>query len=320
MTIRDKLKLKIRNKLLIQKDGKSRIWLYPTYWHQKFFRGQENQNTVYFGSCPNIGAGIGHQIANWISGYWFAKKFDVQFVHVPFSAEKWEKFLGFYQDDKVISELKKSGYRIRRLPLFDEKSEKEVKVVKKIIDSYQGKQVILLTEQDQCYHDQYGVKEEIKSKFYSAPTRQGEKLIFQKDAFNIAIHVRRGDIVQQEGENNPNLTMRFQGNKYFVNALKTAMDYFQNESNIHIYLFSQGKPEDYLEFSHIPNLHLCLDMGAQDSFLHMVYADALITSKSSFSYKPALLNRGIKFCPEKFWHGYPKSEDWILLNENGEMM
>ena len=85
-------------------------------------------------------------------------------------------------------------------------------------------------------------------------------------------------------------------------------------------MFSQGNEENFFEFNEFPNIHFCLDMGAQESFLHMVYADALITSKSSFSYKPALLSRGIKFVPENFWHGYPKSKDWILLNEEGRLL
>lgn len=55
-------------------------------------------------------------------------------------------------------------------------------------------------------------------------------------------------------------------------------------------------------------------MNSQDSFLHMVYADCLITSKSSFSYKPALLNKGIKVCPKDFWHGYPNTKDWLLID------
>lgn len=58
-------------------------------------------------------------------------------------------------------------------------------------------------------------------------------------------------------------------------------------------------------------------MDAQTSFLHLVYANLLITSKSSFSYKPALLNNGIKICPRNFWHGYPDSKDWILCDNNG---
>ena len=58
-------------------------------------------------------------------------------------------------------------------------------------------------------------------------------------------------------------------------------------------------------------------MNAQESFLHFAYADLLITSKSSFSYKPALLNNGIKVCPKNFWHGYPTSKDWILVENDG---
>jgi len=43
----------------------------------------------------------------------------------------------------------------------------------------------------------------------------------------------------------------------------------------------------------------------------------LITSKSSFSYKAALLNNGLKICPKNFWHGYPSTNDFILVEEDG---
>jgi hypothetical protein len=56
-----------------------------------------------------------------------------------------------------------------------------------------------------------------------------------------------------------------------------------------------------------------------DSFLHMVFADILITSKSSFSYKPALLNNGVKISPRDFWHGYPQSKNWLLVDDEGKM-
>ena len=58
-------------------------------------------------------------------------------------------------------------------------------------------------------------------------------------------------------------------------------------------------------------------MNAQDSFLHMVNADLLITSKSSFSYKPSLLSNGIKVYQKDFWHSYPDKEDWILVENDG---
>lgn len=293
-------------------------YLYRSYWHyllsEKDLKNKEKTN-LYYAARPNPGAGIGHQLANWIAGRWYAKQFGLKFAHLPFSTDKWEYFLGLGENEISVQELKIKGYKIRKLPLFSEKSAKEIALNKKIIQSYFGEKVVFIAEQDQFYHDQYGIMEEFKYKFYHASARKNDKLIFQKNHFNIAIHVRRGDILTDP--NNPNLVMRYLSNDYFEKVLSQTINSLNINKPIHIYFFSQGKPEDYPEFSKFPNLHWCLDMNAQDSFLHMVYADLLITSKSSFSYKPALLNNGIKICPGNFWHGYPNSKDWILCNNNG---
>lgn len=291
-------------------------YLYKSYWHYLFHKSETGKNTsCYYSARPNPGAGIGHQIANWIAGYWFAQQFRLKFAHIPFSTKKWDDFLGFGYGNPKVEDLKKKGYKIRRLPLFDEKNNAEMLLNKRIIQSYEGKRVVFVAEQDQFYHDQFGVIEYIRKKFYSAPSRKNDRLTYSPDHFNIAIHVRRGDIMTDA--NNPNLTMRYLSNDYFEKVLKQVIDNINVNKPIHIYFFSQGKPEDYPEFAEFPNLHWCLDMGAQDSFLHFVYADLLITSKSSFSYKPALLSYGIKVCPRDFWHGYPLGKDWILCDNNG---
>ena len=83
--------------------------LYRSYWHYKFFKSKKNINTTcYFTALPNPGAGIGHQLANWIAGYWFAKQFGLKFAHLPFSTQKWEDFLGFGENEMKVSELVKS--------------------------------------------------------------------------------------------------------------------------------------------------------------------------------------------------------------------
>lgn len=319
---------KLHQKTHKRRSGDKPIFmLYPSYWHSFFFSTkQPDRSAFYLAARPNPGAGIGHQMANWIAGRWYAEYFGLGFAHIPFSSSwipnstnKWEEFLGFGSGERNAYELMKVGYRKVLLPKFKEVPE-EITVIKKIIDSYSGKKILFVCEQDQFYRDQIGVIEEIQKKFYSAPSRKNDHLIYSSDDFNIAIHVRRGDIVQKNGENNPNLSMRYQGNEYFINALNTALDYIGEEKNVKIYLFSQGKPEDFKEFEQFDNVHFCLDMNAQDSFLHMVYADVLVTSKSSFSYKPALLNKGIKFCPMNFWHGYPDNEKWILLDDNGKKL
>lgn len=291
-------------------------YIYRSYWNYLLHKDNIAKNTTcYYAARPNPGAGIGHQMANWIAGLWYAKQFGLKFAHLPFSTLQWEEFLGFGVGEKTVRDLKVQGYKTRKLPLFNENNTIERELNRKIIQSYAGKKVVFIAEQDQFYRDQYGVMDELKQKFYQAPARKKDHLIYSSENFNIAIHVRRGDIMADP--TNPNLLMRYLSNDYFEKVLCQVLENIHTTKPIHIYFFSQGKPEDYPEFEHFPNLHWCLYMNAQDSFLHFVYADLLIASKSSFSYKPALLNNGIKVCPRNFWHSYPNCKDWILCENDG---
>ena len=294
-------------------------WVYPSYWRYRIRGKKETSDfsNCYFTALPNPGAGIGHQMANWISGYWWAKQFNIRFAHLPFSTEKWDTFLGFGEGEPKVENLRKQGWIIRRIPKFPNETPNEIQLVRDIMSTYSGKKVIFLCEQDQGYRKQYGAIPYIQQKFYSAQARIGQTLKYDKTHLNIAIHVRRGDIMVDS--QNAKLKMRYLSNDYFERVLHQVVEHFTESQNkpICIYFFSQGKPEDYPEFHKYKNLVWCMDMGAHESFLHMVYADVLITSKSSFSYKPALLNKGIKVCPKNFWHGYPDTEDWIMCDNEG---
>ena len=319
MILVGKFKRKYRAKLVSYFKCKSYYpKLYKSYWNYRFNKNVVSSSSFnYYSAIPNPGAGIGHQMANWIAGYWFAQQFGLQFAHIPFSNAKWDFFLGFGEGEKETANLLTNEYKKVRLPLFDEYNEAEVFLNKKIIASYSSQKVVFVAEQDQGYRDQYGVIESIQEKFHNAAARQKDTVIFDSNNLNIAIHVRRGDIVIGQENQNANLLMRWQGNDYFVKVLKNVLNSLETNKPIAIYLFSQGVESDFIEFTEFKNLHFCLDMNAQDSFLHMVFADLLISSKSSFSYKPALLSKGVKVCPEDFWHGYPDSKDWMLVDSDG---
>lgn len=318
-----KIKTVLWKKIVLKSKNKSYYpKLYKSHWNSLKEKDvlEKDFNNFYFTAIPNPGAGIGHQIANWIAGYWFSKQFELNFAHIPFSSNKWEHFLGFGTNEITVAELvKNQGYKKVKLPLFDEKNQEDIALTRKIIKSYADKKVVFIAEQDQFYKDQIGIIEDIQTKFYNAGARKTKQLVYNQDYFNIAIHVRRGDIVQNTKKENANLTMRWLDNSYFETILEQVLNKIKTDKEVHVYLFSQGKKSDLESFKQFPNLHLCLDMGAMDSFLHMVYADVLITSKSSFSYKPALLNKGIKVCPENFWHGYPKTDDWWMVDDLGNL-
>ncbi len=293
--------------------------LYPAWWHSKLHHPNKNQIRNYLTAVPNPGAGIGHQIANWIAGYWFAKLFDLQFAHTPFTPKSWDDLLGFGVNEAAASELLTNKYRKVILPFFDENSKSEVDRIKRIISSYSNTNTLFSLEQDQFYFDQFGNIEDIQRKFHNSPSRLQDHLEFSRTDLNIAIHIRRGDILAGKTNNNQNLLMRYQNSHYFLETLKNTLASIQSRKTIKIFIFSQGIDETLSEFNSYKNIKFCTDMGAKESFLHMVFADILITSKSSFSYKPALLSQGIKICPKNFWHGYPKTPDWILVDEDGRL-
>jgi len=295
-------------------------YLYCSFWNYKLRRkGTDKNKTCYFAARPNPSAGIGHQLANWIAGYWFAKQFSLNFAHIPFSTQKWEFFMGFGDDEEKVEELIKNGYKARKLPLFNEDKSEEVELIKKIILSYSGKKIVFIAEQDQYYRNQFGVIKDIKRKFNQASARKNDQIIYVPSHFNIAVHVRRTVVIGNKEiiEDDAAKAMRWLNNDYYEKVLKQVLENIRVSKPISIYLFSTGKPEEFAEFSKYGDVHFCSLMDEYASFLHLIRSDLLITSKSSYSYKPALLSEGIKICPRHFWHGYPEGKDWILAENDG---
>lgn len=296
-------------------------YIFSTYWHYLFYKKQQYNpvKDLFFTARPHYFAGIGHQMANWISGYWWAEQLGLKFAHMPFSTKKWEDFLGFGFDEVNVAELRQIGYKFKRLPAFHEKDVNSINLVKKIIASYQGKKVVFWPPQDHSYKNQYGVMKALRRKFNNAPYRKNDILIFDKSHFNIAVHVRRtviieGKIIQEDDAAH---SLRWLNNDYYEKVLKQILVNIKISIPIDIYIFSTGQADEFAEFSKYGNVHFCTDMDEYSSFLHLIRADLLITSKSSFSYKPAIINDGIKVCPKNFWHGYPETKDWILVDNDG---
>lgn len=325
MTIKEfyyKGKAKLRYLFYNRNYGKN--WypsLYFSYWHMKLQRHvPEEKYQNYFAARPNPGAGIGHQMANWIAGYWYAEQLGLPFAHIPFSdsaipytSSSWEDFLGFGNGEISVAKLvKEEGYKIVRIPLFEEKKKNDLDMIQHIIRSYSNQKTVFLAEQDQFYFEQYGIMDTLKKKFYGAPIERGKLIYEEHEGIHIAVHIRRGDVIKDSTDSN--IRMRWLDVDYYRKVLEQLFEHLRGRA-VHIYVFSQGTEKEFASYLSFENVHYCLDMGAQDTFWHLTQADILVISKSSFSYKPALLSDGIIIAPRKFWHGYPESNRWIIVDE-----
>lgn len=333
LTVRElffKLKVKINNRFILKNRGKESVEQYfkryKSYRYALKHQHVEGNNINYLAAIPNPGAGIGHQMANWMAGYYYAKIFGLKFAHIPFSNEhyplepnQWEWFLGFGEGEEKLKNLKKQGYRVIRLPLFEGLDIEQVAKIRNIVTAYTNKKVVFLCGQDQFLRDLYLIEDDLKIKFHNASARKNDNLQFDSAHFNIAVHVRRTVIIDGKTiRESPEVrAMRWLNNDYYENVLKTVLDNIHTDRPITIWLFSTGKAEEFRNFAKYGEVRFCNDLDEYQSFTHLVYADLLITSKSSFSYKPALMNNGIKVCPRNFWHGYPDRKDWILCENDG---
>jgi hypothetical protein len=291
-------------------------YLYRSRWHALLGRGGEATAHHYLTAIPNRGAGIGHQLANWIAGYWFARLLGTRFAHTPFASPAWERFLGLDAGETAAASLRAAGMPRVRLPLFDEDDPAAVARTRAIIASYRRPHLFVL-EQDQFYRAQIGVVDALRAKYAAAPARREDGLMFRPGRVSLAVHIRRGDVTAEAAAANPNLALRYQHETYFETVLGETLAAIDGRFEPDIYIFSQGDPETLATFRRFPNVRFCTDMGAHQSFAHMAAADILITSKSSFSYKPALLGAGIRIVPAPFWHDYPASPDWIVADAEG---
>ena len=270
---------------------------------------------MYYTATPHIGAGIGHQLGNWSAGYYYAKAFGLKFAHTPFSSIQWEEFLGFGENETLVKDLvQKENYKKRKLPLFSNLQGLDLN--KQIISSYKGRKIIFVSEQDQQCTNPIVVYEDIRYKFKNAKHRKYDHLIYSPQNLNVAIHIRRGDIMIG-AKVNPVYEERFQKNSYYLNILNKIVTNSNITKPLCLYVFSQGQESDFDDFKIYDNVIFCLDMNPYDSFLHLANADLLLTSKSSFSYYAAFLSDGIRICPAVFCHPYPDNDCWLLADTDG---
>jgi hypothetical protein len=317
-----KVKHRLRTYFVLKKLKNTWIYfyLYRSFWHSvlnlNFNNISKNQKN-YMSIDVDPGAGIGHQLANYNSAIWYAKKFNLIHAHTSFPNKKWEKLLGFNYSTICLENLINKDYKKIKLPIFKEGDLIEISKIKKIIHSYRDQKIIFFLEYNQGYTKQYQVAEILKEKFFSSKKRSKDKLIYNIKDFNIAVHIRVGDIMNNEKLINE----RFLDINYFIKTINKSLSIINTPKKIIIHIFSGDKPNSFSKLTNFKNIKFCHNLNQYKTFLHFVYADLLITSKSSFSYKAALISKGIKVSPKNFWHGYPYNDKkWILTKVNGNFI
>ena len=128
-----------------------------------------------------------------------------------------------------------------------------------------------------------------------------DKNCLKNDYFNIAVHIRRPnpDDNRIMGVDTPD--------KYYLDNMNNLRQKYKDKK-IMFLIYSQGELSNFSKYIANDTI-LKINMNIFDTFTEMVGADALIMSRSSFSYSAAVLSDGDIYY-QQFWH--PPMKHWYL--------
>lgn len=124
---------------------------------------------------------------------------------------------------------------------------------------------------------------------------------------DIAVHIRRGDVQSR--------TVLGKSRYVPMTFYEKLIPLLFREYPSHVmHVFSEGDQRDFQTLSATGKVMLHLNEPAHETFIQLMSAGTLVTSRSSFSYVAALLSQGHVYC-FPFWH--PPSPEWTRVEELG---
>lgn len=154
--------------------------------------------------------------------------------------------------------------------------------------------------------------------------REANENKFDKSFFNVAIHIRRMNVLDiEKNVNYKKIPGTDVPNNIYTEIITQLKNIYKN-CKIHVY--SQGDKKDFIFEDHV-DLHL--NESIETTFIDLVFADVLIMAPSTFSYSAGLLSDGIIYyiysChkPLSFWNliqNYKSTKDrydFFIKNTSG---
>lgn len=277
-------------------------------------------NPIKFGTSENERSSIGHAFHNWLTALIVSKKSNIEFIHTPFSNDctRYENFLNFKHSFKTIENV--NIEKIYQVPLIDfahlkstqeNVAEENIQKLIHFINDLPDNTGVLFSSYSQfpgiLIKDAHFSIEKIQESYWSK--HENTKTNFDKSKFNVAIHIRRGDITKQTNFD------RWKDLTFYKKIIEKINKTYKG-CDIHVY--SEGIQSDFSELF-IENVKFHLNGSDVESLHDMCSANILVTGQSSFSIMASYINKNtIIYTPlhnltrwESFGNRFINVEDFL---------
>jgi len=219
----------------------------------------------------------------------------------------------------VEKKIRRGEIKLIELPKFEihipsnEQNDDEIYAqVDQFIQSYPESNIAFKISNNRFGDYEYAASRNWFIEAYSkARLTQPLPLLFDSNKINIAVHIRRGDLLP--GRQFSDLSSRMLPDSWYLKILEAATENTLN--NIAIHIFSEGSNGQYHSEHGSPfswkehfksrpfEVHEYIDSDFMGTFHHLLNADLLIGSKSGMSHLAGTLGNQIKIMPT-MWHSY----------------
>lgn len=264
------------------------------------------EGSSYLVCVPDIRCGIGHILAEWNAGYTLANLLNAEFVSLPIP-QYWDELLDF---NAIALSFRNSKWKFRSikrmyLPYIafstgpNEWDAYSAKLYKRI----NSEQLVYVLYDGQNLFDHSSSREYLRNRMWNSKLMKVFREVSKEEAIKmgglkqLAVHIRRGDIVA-----NPRWSNRIVPTSWYKEQIENICS--SSNSKWCVNVFTQNLKEDLNEeLAGDWKLRIFNNHDARESFARISLADAIVGSKSGFSYFSALYSRSHRsIFPRNFWH------------------
>lgn len=230
--------------------------------------------------------GFGAQFQTMICSILIGEKYNNQYIHTPIKSmehnyDNDHEFISKVENCMNLINYNKNPSNINNVQIFS---------VGYIINTFESNINTYL-------NPNYQPLKNIKKCFWE----NKNKKFFNNNKINVSVHIRRPN-------SNDN---RIDGTNthlnYYFNIINNIKQKY-HDKDLLFHIYSQNHINDYNDFDKT-NIVFHLNENLFDTFIGLVAAEILVTSRSSFSYSAAILSDAETYY-QPFWH--PPGEKWIV--------
>jgi len=260
--------------------------------------------------------GLGHQMSGWISGLLWARDLGLDYAGGILTQDRRALFAFSLRQPPESSVVPKV---VRLFSVNDERDSRSLNVLRgqmhRALDQSRDIPIHFQLALDQARWDQTPAADVLRSAVLAGPYGNMLREIETQNQPYIALHIRRGDVVEGSMGGSTGQS-RWVDERWYVDLVH-RLQKSPTLKGMEVRAYAQGEPKDF-PLLRRQGVTLRVDGDRDTDFVELGGARILVAAPSSFSFTAGLVSRGVVVAKAPWWHRVPDEGRWVNVDSGGD--